>query len=260
MERYLLIMMKELTINKNRNNLFDLKTLRFRTNPISLVFKKDLESNTESSYSIDSVFTVFNAFDGNTYLASSDFTSFTIKILNIKDKTSQQLKGHQLHIYIVRHFSHQSDMIDYLISSSCERCIKVWNLLSFTCQITIESCQNSIYIYSALLLFDVNENENYIITSAPNEYMKMYNFTSGALIKEIGMNIDYTYHIDIWRTFNESYIVNANNFNVKIYNLKDKDVVYKQFTTKEPEWHMSAFVDKIKGVYYLFETSSKGWL
>lgn len=255
------LLIKNMFPYKGEQCIFSIREKPFSTNPATLVFKEDLSIKGQKSYTIDSVFAVFIAVDGNTYLATGDSNSpYNIEVINLKTKAIKLLSGHTQHIYIVRHFLQRKTSIDYLISTSSEKNCKIWNLQTYTCYLTLSSCHSGLYLYSALLLFDDHNNQNYIVTSSPNEFMKLWDFSTGKLIREIGNSNDYTYFINSWYSNKEIYIVNANSVNVKLYNIKEPKGVYRVFQAQPNTWHMSAFVEKIGSIDMLFESDGNGYI
>ena len=255
------IILSNIFIKKPENGLFSIEGKRFKTNPSTLKFKIDLSTKTQKSFTIDNVIPVYVGYDGNSYLAAPISTTFEIEIMNLKDsKIVHSLKGHSAHIYIVRHYFQRKSSTDFLISTSSERKVKVWNLKTYECHITLNKCHTGTYLYSALLLFDNINNLNYIVTSCPNEYMKLWDFDSGKFIREIGSTSDYTYFINYWNNNNINYIINANSSNVKIYGINKSKEIYREFLAPQSTWHMSAFVERMNDINYLFESDGNGYL
>jgi len=232
---------------------------RFKSDPNKLKLCKDLYSKAQKSYTIDSVFAVFQAVDGNCYLATPNNSTYDIEIYNLQtNKVIKQLKGHKSLIYIVRHFFQNSSQKDYLISTCCEKKCIVWDLSTYQSLYVLSNCHKGLYLYSALLLFQ--KDQNYIITSCPNEYMKVWDFKTGKFIREIGSTTDYTYFINYWINGEKTYIINANSNNVKMYGMETTKDVYREFISSQGTWHMSAFVEKLKNIDYLFESDGNGYL
>ena len=255
------IILSNIFIKKPENGLFSIEGKRFKTNPSTLKFKIDLSTKAQKSFTIDNVIAVYVGYDGNSYLAAPISTTFEIEIMNLKDsKIVHSLKGHSAHIYIVRHYFQRKSSTDFLISTSSERKVKVWNLKTYECHITLNKCHTGTYLYSALLLFDNINNLNYIVTSCPNEYMKLWDFDSGKFIREIGSTSDYTYFINYWNNNNINYIINANSSNVKIYGINKSKEIYREFLAPQTTWHMSAFVERMNDINYLFESDGNGYL
>ena len=255
------IILSNIFIKKPENGLFSIEGKRFKTNPSTLKFKIDLSTKAQKSFTIDNVIAVYVGYDGNSYLAAPISTTFEIEIMNLRDnKIVHSLKGHSAHIYIVRHYFQRKSSTDFLISTSSERKVKVWNLKTYECHITLNKCHTGTYLYSALLLIDNINNLNYIVTSCPNEYMKLWDFDSGKFIREIGSTSDYTYFINYWNNNNINYIINANSSNVKIYGINKSKEIYREFLAPQSTWHMSAFVERMNDINYLFESDGNGYL
>jgi hypothetical protein len=255
------IILSNIFIKKPENGLFSIEGKRFKTNPSTLKFKIDLSTKAQKSFTIDNVIAVYVGYDGNSYLAAPISTTFEIEIMNLRDnKIVHSLKGHSAHIYIVRHYFQRKSSTDFLISTSSERKVKVWNLKTYECHITLNKCHTGTYLYSVLLLFDNINNLNYIVTSCPNEYMKLWDFDSGKFIREIGSISDYTYFINYWNNNNINYIINANSSNVKIYGINKSKEIYREFLAPQSTWHMSAFVERMNDINYLFESDGNGYL
>ena len=115
-------------------------------------------------------------------------------------------------------------------------------------------------MYSALILFDHINNENYIVTSSPNDYIKLWNFENGKFVRNIGTKKDYTYFLNSWKNEDTNYIINANADNIKIYGIKKENELFGEYTGPDRTWHMSAFVEKINGINILFESDGKGYV
>ena len=253
------------TFSELISTLFPEKDVSFLPNcftkqPQKLKFKDNLSIKASKEYTIESTFAVFTAQDGETYLISPSTGSFVIEATNLKtNKQHGVLSGHTNRVYIVRHFLHRNKSTDYIISTSSDRSVRVWNFNKMQCHIHLEKCHQGAYLYSALLLFDdYGDDNNYIVTSCPNEFMKMFSFETGKFVRDIGSPSDYTYFINSWCFKREFYIINANSSNVKIYNTKEPKGLYKEFKTNLATWHMSAFVENVQGVNYLFESDGNG--
>ena len=232
---------------------------RFKSDPNKLKFNKNLYTKCQKSYTIDSVFTAFQAKDGNCYLATPNNSNYNIEIYDLqKDEVTKVLKGHKTLIYIVRHYFQHSSQKDFLISTCSEKKCIVWDLSVYQSLFVLDNCHKGIYLYSALLLF--HRDENYIITSSPNEYIKVWDFKNGKFLKEIGSNTDYTYFINYWINNDKIYIINANSSNIKIYGMEGTKDLYREFSSNPGTWHMSAFVEKLNNVDYLFESDGNGFL
>jgi WD40 repeat protein len=125
----------------------------------------------------------------------------------------------------------------------------------------IPNCHKANYVYSALILFGKGNDPNCILTTAPNEYTKVWNLKDGSFIRNIGTLTDYTYYINSWYdpVNKETYIINANAQDIKLYNYKTGNL-YKAYKAQIQTWHMSAFIHTVNEVPYIFETDGNGYI
>ena len=131
---------------------------------------------------------------------------------------------------------------------------------TYTEYLTIKNCHTGSYMYSALLLFDEENKKNYVVTSCPNDYMKLWNFENGSFISDVGTKNDYTYFINYWKHDSKNYIINANADSVKIYGIEKTKDLFGEYSGKQRTWHMSAFVEKINNIDTLFESDGNGYI
>ena len=235
--------------------------VEFSGNPQELKFKETLTNKCLKSYTIDSIFDAYTAFDGNSYLASSLLSNYNIEIHNLEDNSLVTvLKGLSSQLYIIRHYAQYSTSIDYLLSTSTSKMVKVWNLKTYTEYLTIKNCHSGSYMYSALLLFDDVNNTNYVATSSPNDYIKLWSFEKGTFVSNIGTKNDYTYFINSFKHNSKYYIINANADSIKIYGIDKVNNLFGEYSGKQRTWHMSAFVEKINDVDTLFESDGNGYV
>jgi WD40 repeat protein len=236
-------------------------TVDFLSNPQELKFKETITNKCLKSFTIDSIFDAYTAFDGNAYLASSLSSSYNIEIYNLQNNSLQAtLKGLYNQLYIIRHYAQYSTNTDYLLSTTTGKTLKIWNLKTYTEYLTIKNCHSGAYMYSALLLFDEINKKNYVVTSSPNDYIKLWNFEDGKFIHDVGTKNDYTYFINSWCHDSKYYIINANADNVKIYGIDKVNDLFGEYTGKQRTWHMSAFVEKINDIDTLFESDGNGYV
>ena len=235
--------------------------VEFNTLPQDLKYKQTLTTNCLKSYTIDCIFDTYLAFDGNCYLASSVLSNYNIEIRNLQTNTlTTELKGLTSQLYIIRHYPQHTTNTDFLLSTSTSKSVTVWNLNTYAQCLNISNCHVGSYMYSALLLFDSYNNKNYVVTSSPNDYIKIWDFEKGTFIRDCGTKKDYTYFINTWKHDNQYYIINANADNIKIYGSGKTNDLYGEYTGKQRTWHMCAFVERIKNIETLFESDGNGYV
>ena len=254
---------KEIILSKNSQYIYSsaLTVSKFRSDPKDLVYKEDICSTAHKNNSIDKVFCAFKAFSGES-LVSWGTPQFNIEIYDLgKSKIIHTIvKAHNNTIFSCRHYPDSKKRIDYIISSSYDRTVKVWDIKTYSYIVNIVNAHGGYYIYSVSILCDSKENANYVITSAPNEYMKIWDF-NGKNIKSIGQNDESTYFIDTYYDAREKkhYIINANSSDVKSYDFSTGNL-YNRYKGSPQTWHMSAVVNETKDQQILIESDGNGYI
>jgi WD40 repeat protein len=235
--------------------------LKFIRDPKELIYKEDLCSTAHKTNSIDKVFCAFKAFSGEPLVVWGT-PQYSIEFYDLeKGKIIKSIfKAHNQTIFSCRHYSDSKNRIDYIISSSYDRAVKVWDLKTFNYIVNISNAHSGYYIYSVCILCDEKEDCNYVITSAPNEYMKVWDF-KGKLLRSFGQNDESTYFIDIYfdNFLKKYYVINANSTDVKSYSFKNGEL-YHKYRGEPQTWHMSAVVNETKDQNILIESDGNGYI
>ena len=236
-------------------------TIKFTKDAKELIYKEDICSSAHKTNSIDKVFCAFKSFSGESLVVWGT-PQYNIEFYDLEKghikKTIQ--RAHNQTIFSCRHYPHIKNRIDYLITSSYDRTVKVWDIKTFSYIVNISNAHSGYYIYSVSILCDEKDDTNYIITSAPNEYMKIWDF-SGKYIRNLGQNDESTYFIDIYfdNKDKKNYILNANSVDVKSYTFKNGELYHKYKGTPQT-WHMSAVVNETKNRQILIESDGNGYI
>lgn len=234
--------------------------VKFQAHPENFVYIKDLTDTAHVSNSIDSVFCAFKTLKGESLLAWGT-PGHTIEIFDFKqNKIIKSIKSaHTSTIFSCRNYVDNVNSNDLIITSSYDRSIKVWSYKeNWNNIVNIQNASNGNYIYSVSILSDKYDRKNFVISSCPCEYMKVWDF-SGKLIREFATNTESTYFIDCWY-YNKTetyYVINANSVDVKSYNFKT-GLLYKSYKTTPSNWHMSALVNQLTDVVQLIESDGSG--
>lgn len=206
-------------------------------------------------------FSVFQTQKNDTLIAySTEIYSIELKNI-IKNTIVHSFNGHKNYITSVRHYL--IGIVDYMLSSSMDRTVKLWNITTLMCEVTIGNGYKSTFLFSSHVM-QVNKL-NYIITSvADPEPIKVYGF-NGTIYKTVNSGKDKNAFVDSWRDNSnsnvESYIISCNNNDVKLYNFSTGKL-YKTYLQKSAEntWHFSCFVAETDLKSFLFESDNKGFL
>lgn len=231
---------------------------KFTSNPKDLVYKCDITDQAHKSNSIDNVFCAFKTLKGDYYVAWGTPT-YNIIIYDLKQETQiKNFLAHTSTIFSCRHYVDKKDKQDLLISSSYDRSVKIWNVKDWSNLINIQNAHTGYYIYSVCILSDELEHKNYVISAAPNEYTKIWDF-SGKYIREFGVSNESTYFIDTWLDSKNKkyYIINANSVDIKVYHFST-GLLYRSFKGTPNTWHMSALINEVEGITQLIESDGNG--
>ncbi len=234
---------------------------KFVNDPNELVYKEDICSSAHKTNSIDKVFCAFKSLTGESLVVWGT-PQYSIEFYDLdKGKIIKTIpNAHNQTIFSCRHYVDFKNNVDYIITSSYDKTVKIWDVKNFQNILNIKSPHSGYYIYSVNILCDQKEGANYIITSAPNEYMKVFDFT-GSLLRNFGQNDESTYFIDTYYDSKEGvyYVINANSSDVKSYVFKTGKL-YHKYKGFPQTWHMSALVNETKNQQILIESDGNGYI
>ena len=232
---------------------------KFQNDPKELIYSEDICSNAHKTNSIDSVFCAFKSFNGKALVVWGS-TSYNIEIYDCEQRKiiKTYSRAHNQTIFSCRHYPNYKQKKDYIISSSNDRSVKVWDCIQNTSLLNIPMAHHGYYIYSVSLLCHELKDSNYIITSCPNEKMKIWDF-SGNYLRNVGQNNESTYFIDVFYNKNTKiyYILNANSNDVKSYYFETGEL-FHNYKGLPQTWHMSAVVNETKEGLALIESDGNG--
>ena len=252
---------EEIIISKNNPAIYTSYnfTLKLTNDPQELIFKEDICSNAHKTNSIDRVFCAFKSFVGEALVVWGSCNN-NLEFYDCEKgkiiKTYHQAHSHT--IFSCRHYPDVKKRIDYVITSSYDRTVKVWDYNQSTYILSISNAHGGYYIYSVSMLFNLQEDMNYIITSSSNEKMKVWDF-KGHYIRNFGQDSESTYFIDVYcnKSQKKYYIINANSVDVKSYDFSTGNLYHKYKGTPQT-WHMSAVINETKNGQFLIESDGCG--
>ena len=246
-------------MNKSNNNEIKKHIILFKNNP-NIKYKFDI-TQVETSIGLE-IFEVFTSYiDNNLYLASQDFKLFNINIISlINNKKILFLKGHQTSISTIRYFNNNKNNSEYLISADKNKKVIIWEInKNYNIKYQINTKFKG-RIYSCLLIFPHNINDNLIIVSSSGpDTPRIYNFDNGKMIKGIN-NKSSIYCLLSWYNSkkNEYYIIQISYAAIRISNLKDKE--YAVLSQKPEDIHYSGFIFNKDDNDYLCCSSNNGYI
>ena len=265
----------DFTIEQNSDinqyiNYNDKINYRFKKNPKFLKYKLDV-TYTNNSWGANDIFEVFLCHkDNKEYIISPNYITNNLDIYSlIKIKLISSLQGHKNRITVVRYFINTNDYKEYLISSDYNKILIIWDISNNYKIIHKINTQYGTSIYSSLLIFPNNTNENYIITSTWNtgedpvySATKIFSLDTGKYIKYINnTNNDKIYYLLSWfnQQNNKYYIVQLAYKKIKINNIIE-DELYAELIDKNEYYHYSGFIYTRKKIDYLCSSSSNGYI
>ena len=234
-------------------------SFKLQNDPQELVFKKDICSNAHKTNSIDRVFCAFKSFLGEALIVWGSSNNNIEYYDCEKEKIVKTFhQAHSQTVFSCRHYPYVKKRIDYIITSSYDRTVKLWDYNQNSYDLCISNAHGGYYIYSVSILFNVQEDKNYVITSSSNEKMKVWDF-KGNYIRNFGQDSESTYFIDVYysKWKKQYYIINANSVDVKSYEF-DTGNLYHKYKGIPQTWHMSAVINETKQGQLLIESDGTG--
>ena len=134
------------------------------------------------------------------------------------------------------------------------------DLNTYSFLLSIKNPHSENCIYSVCILYDENNNSNYVISSEFNDYMKIWDFT-GIQLRSFGQINENIYFIDTYYEIkqNKYYIINGNNTCVESYTFEDGKL-YNRFKGIPNSWHKSVVVNEKNEQPILIESDGNGYI
>ena len=201
---------------------------------MKLEFKKNVATNAPTNSNGTQMFSVFKTLKGKTVLAWATKTK-TIELYDLEeDVPIKTIKDpHTNDIYCCRHFVDTKTNSDLLITSSYDKSIKVWNVDSMdTPVVSIPEAHANGYIFTPCILSHEKLPENYIISAADDECIKVFDFNG----KFTDKKLRFDGYINLLTTYYDKkedkfFIIDANSRNVEVFNFDDLSS-YKYYKLK----------------------------
>ena len=217
---------------------------------MDLKFKKDLATNAVKKSSGTQNFSVFKSLKGDAILCwATDEKSIELYDLEKESPIKTKKDAHTKDIYCCRHFLDTKTNSDLLISSSYDNSIKVWNVENMDIPIvTIDKPHSSGFIFSCCVLSHEKLNENYILSSADNDAIIVFDF-NGKFIKE---GIKFNGYINLLSTYYDKkedkfLVIDANSRNIEVFDFNDLSKSYRYFKLK---------IDCVHSYFVIYENES----
>lgn len=240
-----------------------------KKNP-NLKFEKNIIARQDYSNGFSDRFEVFTYNEDNKqYIISPGVNTYLIYIIRISDsQLFKSLKGHNECLSVLNYFQNDKNKReDYILSIDIKGFIIIWDInKKFKIKYKINT--KEYVIFSSIIIFNVSNNVNYIITSnsykQENEnasYSKIYSLSNGKFIKNIKFtNNNKTYHILSWNNKKNNIIYEIELCLGKIFIIDiQKNEIYHEFLSKsDNEAFNRGFIYNKNNMDYLFSSSMHG--
>ena len=235
---------------KRREELIKYENIKYEATDIiedekiKFEFKKDISSNAPTYCSATQMFSVFKSIKGET-LAVWVTKERTIELYDLeKESPIKTIKdAHKKDIQCCRHFLDNKTNTDLIITCAYDKSIKVWNLEKMEKPIIIvENAHSNGYIFTSCILSHEKMDQNYIISGADDEGIKIFDFRGKFTEKKVKCQ-DYINLLDVYYYKREKKfcIINANSHDIRVYNFDDLKV-YKTYIEKNASSHAHVIV------------------
>ena len=256
--------------NLEHNEFIKKINYKFEKDPQGLKFRQNI-INSNASYGWNDIFEVYiSRKDNKEYLVSPNNNNYKLDVISLlENKVTVSLKGHNNHIRTIRYFINNINSEEYLISADNDIIVIIWEITyDFNMKFKINT-NYSDNIYSCLLLFDLINENNYIVTSSyaqleDNEKSatKLYSLENGQLIKYISYsNKSAVYYLLSWynKNNNKYYIVQF-TFKAILINSVIDDELYCELIQEPEDNHLSGFIYNSDNKDYLCSSSYNGYI
>ena len=255
---------------KAREQLINYQDMKYEETPIvedekiKFEFKKDITSNAPTYCSATQMFCAFKSLKGDS-LSAWVTKDNTIELYDLeKDALIKSVKdAHVKDIHSCRHFVDIKNNKDLLITCSYDKSIRVWDIEKMEKPlIDIQNAHSNGFIFTSCILSHEKMNENYIISGADDESIKIFDFNGKFLDKNVKVS-DYVNLLDVYYYKREKKfcVINANSHDIRIYNFDDLKI-YKTYIEKNSSSHAHVLIqenekdDKV----YLIDSDMKGFI
>ena len=249
-------------LNVNKNNV------KYKRNP-NLKYVLDI-TNTNEKYGMNDIFEVFiSQKDNQEYIVSPNINYNLDIFLLMKNKKILSLERHKNRISTIRYFINDKDNNEYLISADKNKIVIIWEINNdYKIKYEIETSYDK-YIYSCLMIFPHDNDEDYFITSTDStndnrneSSSKLYSLNNGTFIRYI----NNSYKNKIWyllswkdKINNKYYIIQLSFKKVIINNLFDDDDFTELVNVPEHN-HYSGLIFNKDNKDYLCCSSQNGFI
>ena len=256
----------KISLNDVYNNKINYK---FKNEPQNLKYKFDIYNSNHSYLGVNDIFEIFICYKDNKEYIILRNENHNLDIYTLIDnKKINSLIGHKEDINTIRYFINNKNYNEYIISADENYIVIIWDITNnYNIKYQIDTKYNKC-IFSNLLVFPHNINDNYIITSTisnsndkDESATKIYSLNNGNFIKYIkDTNIRVDYLLSWYnKNNNEYYIIQLCEKKIIINNLL-KDELYFELINEPEDRHCSGFIYNKDNNDYLCSSSYNGYI
>ena len=233
------------------------KQFFFNSDPRKLTFNTEITQNCSCArWTVTHSFDVFKSiFDEYLIVYGNNSKNYSIEFYNITNKKLNENltinNPHSDKIVNIKHYYYELNKQDFILSSSQDKSIKLWELFSLKNLLTINHFSESIYILCEMIFFnDRIQNDYYIITSADQE-LKIWN-KQGENIKTF--THENSYLNKYYENF-KYYIIHGNEGKIGIRDIENGEIIHKYGENDDKGYHwveITSIYDKkrVIGAHY----------
>ena len=249
---------------------------KFKKNP-NLKYNLIITDLIDDWLGINDLFEIFTSYkDNKEYLAYPNKETRKIDIIQLIDKKIQiSLEGHETKITTLKYFINNKNNNEFLISAEYERIIIIFDITNnYNIKHKINTQKDYDYaIYSVLLVFPKDSEDNYIIISTSNiayyyqnteiTSAKIYSLNDGSFIKYINNSYkNAIYYLLSWYNIKENkyYIIQLARYLIMIDDLYDDENCYDLSKNDEDCHNFFGFIYTKDNRDYLCSSDSLGYI
>lgn len=216
----------------------------FEGDPNNLKFK-DLLANDHIRDGLLANFVVYTGLvDGIAYLVYNNINNFNLEVMRIRDKAYvRSLRGHNSPVSVIRYFR-KNNREEYLLS--CEVSggfVAIWDIINNFNIINSIKEQSVGKIYDALLLFNLNNKDYVLISTAMKEPIKLYELRQNQNYYNIfGTDESLTNYMIPWSYNNNYYIIKLHS-DISIHNIF-KNECYAKLHCEKSQYYCGYIYNK----------------
>ena len=216
----------------------------FEGDPNNLKFK-DLLANDHIRDGLLANFVVYTGLvDGIAYLVYNNINNFNLEVMRIRDKAYvRSLRGHNSPVSVIRYFR-KNNREEYLLS--CEVSggfVAIWDIINNFYIINSIKEQSVGKIYDALLLFNLNNKDYVLISTAMKEPIKLYELRQNQNYYNIfGTDESLTNYMIPWSYNNNYYIIKLHS-DISIHNIF-KNECYAKLHCEKSQYYCGYIYNK----------------